>query len=225
MVSIILTGGQGTRLGNKNKTFLTLGKTTILEHLILRLKEASFDEIIICGGQLSADEMSEYELQITTGRLIADCPVTFIKDITPHQGPLVGLYSGLVASKSFYNFVVAGDMPFLSTDLIKYMKEKVNDADIVVPKTRQGIEPLHAIYSKNCLGVIKLKIEDEKEKHSLDSIFSQLKIKYISEEEICQFSLPEIAFLNINTPEELEKAKRLVKENRGYSPKNLQGTL
>lgn len=211
MVGIILTGGKGTRLGNKNKTFLKVGKTTILERVILRLKEASFDEIIICGGQTSADEISEYGGQSAAGGLIGDGRVTLINDIIPDQGPLVGLYSGLVASKTFYNFVVAGDMPLLSTNLIKYMKEKVQEADIVVPKTRKGIEPLHAIYSKDCLEVIKLKIEDKREKHSLCSIFSQLKIRYISEEEICQFTLPEIAFFNINTSQELEKVNRWVK--------------
>lgn len=194
MTGIILTGGKGTRLGNRNKAFIKLDKATIIEHIISRLKEASFEKIIICGHQ-PIDERPG---------------VITIEDIIPYRGPLVGLYSGFVESKSFYNFVVAGDMPFLNINLIKYMKDKVGDADIVVPKTSKGIEPLHAIYSKNCIEVIKQKIDDEKETHSLHSIFSELKIKYISEEEILRFSPPEIAFFNINTYHDLEEAKRLL---------------
>jgi len=191
MTGIILAGGLGTRLGNKNKARIKLGKFSLIEHVIARLKEASFEEIIICGGQ------------------------TQIKDIIPHRGPLVGLYSGLLASNSFYNFVVASDMPFLNTNLINYMKDKVSEADILLPKTKNGIEPLHAIYSKNCLVVIKQKIDDLGEKHSLRSIFGELKIRYILEEEILQFSLPQIAFFNINTWQDLEEAKRLLRTGGG----------
>ncbi|MEW6096018.1 MAG: molybdenum cofactor guanylyltransferase [bacterium] len=198
MTGIILAGGKGTRLGNRNKAFIKLGKFSIIENVIMRLKEASFKEIIICGGQT---------LNIQG--------LTPVEDIIPHKGPLAGVYSGLISSNSFYNFVVACDMPFLSINLIKYMKDKVGDADIVVPKTKKGIEPLHAIYSKNCMDIIKQKITCEKGKLSLRSIFSELKIKYVLEEEILKFSLPEIAFFNINTVEDIEKAKRLVKELEG----------
>jgi molybdopterin-guanine dinucleotide biosynthesis protein A len=197
MTGIILAGGKSSRLGNRNKAFIKLGKYSIIERIVSRLKEAGFEKMIICGCEITIEN------------------VTSVKDITPHKGPLIGLYSGLIASNSFYNFVVACDMPFLSINLIKYMKDKVGDADVVIPKTKKGIEPLHAIYSKNCLNIIKKKIDEEKGKFSIHSIFSKLKIKYILEEEILQFSLPELAFFNINTLEDLEKAKRLVKELDG----------
>ncbi len=198
MTGIILAGGKGSRLKNINKPLIKLGRLTIIEQIIVRLKESSCEEIVICSGQNPIKDT------ILDG-------LTQIEDIIPHQGPLAGLYSGLMASRSFYNFVVAGDMPFLSTNLIKYMKDKAGNADILVPKTQRGIEPLHAIYSKNCLDVIKQKIFSEKEKLSLESIFTELKVEYILEDEIRQFSLPEMVFFNINTPEDIKEAKRLMR--------------
>lgn len=234
MTGIILAGGKGSRLGNKNKALIKVGKFSIIEGIIMKLKKAEFEEIIICGGigEWGNGGMREQENRIIHHFPFLPLPhsptpslplspllhpeqlqgVITIEDIIPHFGPLVGLYSGLISSNNFYNFVVGCDMPFLSINLIKYMKDKIGDADVVIPKTKEGIEPLHAIYSKNCLNIIEKKIRDEKEKHSLRSIFSELKIKYISEKEILQFSLPEIAFFNINTSQNIEEARRLVEE-------------
>ncbi|MFH1562936.1 MAG: molybdenum cofactor guanylyltransferase [Nitrospirota bacterium] len=220
MTGIILAGGKGSRLGNINKALIKLGGVTIIERVIEGLKKTLFDEIIICGGQNPIKDTIQ-EARLDETRLDGLTP---IEDIIPHKGPLVGLYSGLMKSTSFYNFVVAGDMPFLNTNLIKYMKDKISGSDVLIPKTQRGVEPLHAIYSKNCLEIIKRKIFSEKaclvkEKLSIESIFSELKVEYILEDEIRQFSLPEIAFFNINTEQDIEKAKRLVEELRMLSKK------
>ncbi|MEW6618615.1 MAG: molybdenum cofactor guanylyltransferase [bacterium] len=199
MTGIILCGGKGSRLGYKNKPLLKIGEKTLIERVISRLKEVCLEEII-CVNETNFPSplFTNYPSVIT------------IQDIIPQKGPLVGLYTGLCVSKNFYNFVVASDMPFISVNLIKYMKEQTGDADIIIPKTKNGIESLHAIYSKNCLDVLRQKIDNEK--LAISSIFSELKVKYILEEEILKFSIPEIAFFNINTEKDLSKAERLANE-------------
>ena len=52
-------------------------------------------------------------------------------------------------------------MPFLKESVIKYLIKNIEDYDVVVPKTKDGLQPLHAIYSKNCLEPIKKIIEQE----------------------------------------------------------------
>ena len=79
-----------------------------------------------------------------------------LADLYPEKGPLGGIYTGLLASQSSHSIVVACDMPFLSTELLRYMVELSPDFDAVIPNLEKGMrEPLHAVYSRSCLGIMK----------------------------------------------------------------------
>ena len=113
------------------------------------------------------------------------------------MGSLSGLHSGLVASKSKYNFVVACDMPFLNEELVRYMKNGCENYDIVVPKINHRYEPLFAIYSRNCISFIEKQLERDNRK--IMDILALVNKRVITHDELNKFDSEALSFFNINT--------------------------
>ncbi|MFN3966635.1 MAG: molybdenum cofactor guanylyltransferase [Endomicrobiia bacterium] len=187
MTGIILSGGKNTRIGT-NKAFLKIIGMEIIEIIVDKFKDI-FEEIIVVTN--STEEYQHLEVKL-------------VKDIIPNKDSLGGLYSGLVNSKNQYNFVVACDMPFVNVELIKFMKSNYNSFDVVVPKLKNGYEPLHAIYSKNCIGPVKKQIERNNLK--IIDFFSEVRVKEITEDTIRQFDPQLLSFFNINTEDDYQQA-------------------
>ena len=193
MVAIILSGGNNRRMLH-NKAFLQMGQKSIIEREI-EVLSTLFSRIIVVTNTPESHEHLR---------------VNLVFDIIPGKGPLGGIYSGLMASKDKYNFVVSCDLPFLNAGLISYMIELTEGHDIVVPRLNGLVEPLHAIYSKHCLIPIKRQLDRNELK--IQSFFGEVKVRYIRESEIKKYDPKGIAFFNVNTEEDLEKA-RLIAEN------------
>ncbi len=197
MNAIILAGGSSSRMGF-DKTFIKIGGLTLIERQI-KLLDTIFDKIIIVtNGQRKSDSL--YKI-MDKNRLKN---VKIIQDIILGQGPLGGIYSGLAASDSFYNFTVACDMPYIDTGLIEYMYKKSSGYDAVVPRINKRYEPLYSIYSKNCLKFIGRLLD--KEIFRINRLFLKIKLKEITKNEVGQFPFSTKIFTNINTREDLENA-------------------
>ncbi|MCK4326832.1 molybdenum cofactor guanylyltransferase [bacterium] len=194
MTAVILAGGENKRTG-LNKALLKLNGQSLMETIIGKLRNL-FKEVIIVSSY-----PREYE----------HLNLKVVKDLIPQKGPLGGIYSGLSFSKSSHSFVVACDMPFINPDLIRYMKVRIDDSDVLIPKTREGYEPLHAFYSKNCLDVIRKQLDSEASLKIVD-FFDQVNVKYIEEEEVRKFDPDGLSFFNINTSGDLNKARQIAKE-------------
>ncbi len=186
MTAIILAGGKASRMKGQDKAFLKIGNEPLISRQ-LRLLKKFFKEIIIVTNL-----PKEYGI-------IKDVKV--ISDIVPHQGPLGGIYSGLMVSNSFYNFVVACDMPYIDTGLIEYMYKESSGYDAVVPRINKKYEPLYSFYSKNCLKFIGQLLD--KKMFRINKLFSQINVREITGGEVGQFALGEEIFTNINTREDL----------------------
>lgn len=193
MVAIILSGGNNRRMLH-NKAFLQMGQKSIIEREI-EVLSTFFSRIIVVTNTPENHEHLR---------------VSLVSDVVPGKGPLGGIYSGLMASKDKYNSVVSCDLPFLNAGLISYMIELTEGHDIVVPRLNGLVEPLHAIYSKHCLIPIKRQLDRNELK--IQSFFGEVKVRYIRESEIKKYDPKGIAFFNVNTEEDLGKA-RLIAEN------------
>lgn len=194
MTAVILAGGENKRTG-LNKALLKLNGQSLMETIIGKLRNL-FKEVIIVSSY-----PREYE----------HLNLKVVKDLIPQKGPLGGIYSGLSFSKSSHSFVVACDMPFINPDLIRYMKVRIDNSDVLIPMTREGYEPLHAFYSKNCLDVIRKQLDSEASLKIVD-FFDQVNVKYIEEEEVRKFDPDGLSFFNINTSGDLNKARQIAKE-------------
>lgn len=194
--SIVLAGGRGSRLGREKHLEKIAGKS-LIERVITRLSSVSSEILIVISPA-----------QVKTWALLhRKIEATIAVDIYPGKGALGGIYTGLVQSNSFHNLVVACDMPFLNRDLLRYMINLSLGFDVIIPRIDNNIEPLHAIYSKNCVKPIEEQLKQDNLK--IADLFNSVKVKYVEKEEIERFDPEHVSFFNINTQVDLEKAERL----------------
>jgi molybdopterin-guanine dinucleotide biosynthesis protein A len=186
ITGIILAGGKSTRMG-VDKAFLKIGERTVIEEIFSRF-ENIFSRIIIVANEI--EKFNFLGAQITS-------------DIVPSKGPLGGIYTGLIKSNSFYNFVTACDMPFLRQDVVEYILGQRSGWDVIVPEYRGRLEPLCAVYSKNCIKPIENQLGQNNLK--IRSFFQYVRAKTLVEQEISQFAPEGICFANINTVQDYEQ--------------------
>jgi molybdopterin-guanine dinucleotide biosynthesis protein A len=126
-------------------------------------------------------------------------------DIYLDKGPLGGFHSALSHATTPYILVVACDMPWLNRSLLEYMISIRETADIIVPRWEKYPEPLHAIYSQHCLEPITANLEADILK--LTAFFGKVSLNFLDQKTIVQFDPTGQSFNNVNTPEDLERAK------------------
>ena len=134
--------------------------------------------------------------------------IQIVNDIQSDKGVIMGLYTGLVYSKTNYNFVISCDIPFFKPDLGEYLWNLKEDYDVIIPKLFKGLEPLHAIYSKNCIMAIEKSLSENKSR--LISFHHYVKVRYVEENEICPLDPQLISFFNINTISDYQEAQGLI---------------
>ena len=189
ITGIILSGGKSVRMG-ENKAFIDIDGIPIMNR-IHTLFKTLFQEIIIVTNQ---------------EELFSGLDAKIYSDLIPNGGVLAGLYTGLFFSAYAYSFCVACDMPFLNRSVIQYLISKIDDSDVIVPRTQDGLQPLHAIYSKNCLGAIRTTIGEGR--YRIIDFYPMVKIKTIEEHEFRSLDPRMESFVNVNTPEELRLIRR-----------------
>jgi len=189
LTGIILSGGKSIRMG-QNKPFIEIEGVPIISRTH-SLFEKIFEEVIIVTNQKDLYRMFNAKIY---------------EDLLANGGVAGGLYTGLFFSSFRYSFCVASDMPFLKEPVIEYLIKNTEDYDVVVPRTKDGLHPLHAIYSKNCLEPIRKIIEDKS--YRIIDFYQKMRIKIIDEDEIISLDPRRESFININTPEELLQIKQ-----------------
>jgi len=188
---IILAGGKSSRM-KKNKAFLKVGQLRIIERILIELKEAGLDPLIVTN---SPEEYTHLGVPV-------------IVDLIPRQGPLSGMHAGLVTSKYNYNLVVACDMPFIHRVLAEYLLAKAAGFDAVVPQIDGLAQPLFAVYSKNCIQPIERCLNSNIRKTT--AFYPDINILMVNEEIVRSLVDPEKVFYNVNTPEDWQEAERLI---------------
>lgn len=135
-----------------------------------------------------------------------------VSDLAPGRGALGGLYTALSAARYPLVAVVACDMPFASPEIISAAGDILESGyDAVVPKTARGAEPFHAVYRREtCLPAVQASIE--RNAWRADSWYPEVRIRFLSTEEIHRLDPHGLAFLNVNEPEELAQAEKVARE-------------
>ena len=192
---IVLAGGKSSRLG-QDKAWVELGGKSLLQRSVNNLEFLGGDIIIVAApGQRLPPVTDASRLKI-------------VRDITSGKGPLVGIYTGLRNLENEYSFVAACDMPFVQKALVQEMARHVEGFDVVIPRRPQGLEPLHAIYGRRCIGYIETLIESGR--YKIDTLLERVRVRYFEEEEMKALDPGEISFFNINTPADLVKAEEML---------------
>ncbi|MBT3322420.1 MAG: molybdenum cofactor guanylyltransferase [Anaerolineae bacterium] len=188
----IQAGGKSSRMG-EDKALKLFNGIPLIQHVYNRMSPIA-DEIIVTSNNPEA--YSFLDLRI-------------VPDLRLGRGALGGLYTALSAAKGDLVAVVACDMPFASNQFFLAASKLIvtHGADLIIPKTEYGYEPLHALYRRDaCIPPIEAALDADKWK--VISWFNQVKVHALSPEESALFNPDGLNFWNLNTPEDFIKAEK-----------------
>jgi len=204
---VILAGGKSSRMGS-NKALLPYKGGRFIEAIHRQLSEI-FEEVL-----LVTNNPEQYEF----------LPCRKVADLFPGAGALAGIHSGLYHSGNQAVFAVACDMPYLNNDLVRHLAAQADKDAVIIPEGPAGLEPLHAVYGKECLAAIEETITSGEKR--VMSFFDRVKIIKIDAEQISDFDPSFSSFSNINTPDEyfrMRGSERVIVQNDPVYEETLSG--
>ncbi len=178
----ILAGGQSTRMGT-DKALLQFNGQPVIER-VYRSMAGLFNKTV-----LVTNHPEQYRF--------LPCPA--VADHFVESGPLAGIHAALTWTTTDWVFVVACDMPLISTVVIRYLCNLADDYDAVVPCSSTGTEPLHALYNRRCLTVIEPMLQQGHRR--IAELHEATNTHFVPWEEVARLPGAKQSFQNINTPE------------------------
>ena len=184
----VLVGGRSSRMGT-DKALLRLGGQTLLERALAVLRG-------VCREVAVAGDPARFASYAVT-----------LPDVFPACGPLSGIHAALRDSPAELNFVLAVDMPNVSTELVAFLLALAAgcDAVVTVPRTGRGFQPLCAVYRPSFATVAEQALRTGR--YKIDALFAGLSIRAVGEPELMAAGFSEQSFVNLNTPEDVQAAQ------------------
>ena len=200
--SFILIGGRSSRF-KADKMFAELAGRTLVERALDAVRKSlSPSRITMVAGTAA-----EFGIQA----IVAGVP--FIHDLYEDRGPIGGLHAALSYAQTKWIFILACDYPFVSAELIRLLEGKISDEfGVVAPEQRDGrLQPLCAFYQVQAARSIveNILLQTSKLPPPMHEIVSKLSPRVVRFEEYADVVGPSEAFININTPEDLDAAKKI----------------
>ncbi|MCX7678541.1 MAG: molybdenum cofactor guanylyltransferase [Spirochaetes bacterium] len=183
--AFIIAGGKATRFGGDKLNYIYRGKP-LIAHGAEILKNIFTDVAIVGDGAIRFKYLS----------------LPYIEDIVRGVGPLAGIITALEYAQTERIFVVAGDMPLLNDQFVRYLVRISAGFDVTVPFVNGEYEPLHAVFSKNCAVAIRTAIGRGEKR--IVSFFGEVRVRTVREEEIRAFDDPAKIFFNVNYPDDIQ---------------------
>ena len=194
VTGVIQAGGKSTRMGGEPKALLEVGGRRIIERVLAAVAPAVDDVLIVTN----------------TPDLYAFLGLPMIPDAFPDHGSLGGIFSGLAAAKGDAVFTVACDMPFLHPEVARLVVSRAGEADVVIPRVGDMLETMHASYAKTCLPAMEARLRAGRFK--IIGFFPDVRVVEIPEADVARHRAPDVLFMNVNTPDELARARALAAE-------------
>ena len=193
IIGIILAGGKSSRFG-EDKSNIRLGNKTLLEHTIDKI-EKEFSEVLI----ITKDKKHNFKnKKIYT---VNDC-------IKGQLGPLVGILTAMKwvkDNKKNYKWIASFpcDTPFFDTKLIAKLKLKTKDSSkkLVFFKSDKIRHNIFGLWSMDLIETLEKDIKNSFRKVEIWADKVGYESININKEKFDRF-------LNINTKEDFEKAKK-----------------
>ena len=191
VTGVIQAGGKSTRMGGEPKALLELGGRRIVERVLDAVRPVVDDVLIVTN----------------TPALYGFLGVPMVADVYPDHGSLGGIFSGLRAVSGDAAFTVACDMPFLHPDVARLVIDRAGEADVVIPRVGEQLETMHALYAKACLPHIERRLKAGRLK--IVGFFEDVRVVEVDEAEVARVRPADVVFMNVNTPDELARARAL----------------
>jgi molybdenum cofactor guanylyltransferase len=177
------------------KAALDFGGTPLLTRIVIELKWW-FDEIVIVAAPKS-EGLPRIEIP----------GLKIVHDETAFAGPLDALRRGLNVLDHSVAFACSCDLPLLNSDVAADLVAMLDDFDAVIPEVGGKLQPLHAVYRKQCANAIE-SLEAGGEKRLTASAIA-INARKVGEEELRRIDPQLTSFFNVNTPEDYQRALKL----------------
>jgi molybdopterin-guanine dinucleotide biosynthesis protein A len=206
VAGFILAGGASSRMG-RDKGLLDFGGVPLILHTA-RLLEPLVAEVTVVGSPARYASLGL--------RVIADAEPAQVHDSTQKigLGPLAGIATALSVTQQPWNLIVACDLPYLSQKWIGCLLARAlrSHSDVVIPRTERGIEPLAAVYRRECHVAIDAALERGVRKVSEG--IEELRADFVDPREWREAEPGELILKNMNAPGDYEEAWQWWLESR-----------
>ena len=201
LVGVILAGGANRRYGS-HKALARIGDRTILERTIDALAPAVRQVVIV------ANEPDAYR----------GCGLAVRPDVRPGLGVLGGILTAVrwaEEERCEAALVLGCDMPLLPTSLLTRIAEEAGPEGVTAPASdgRRGFEPLCAAYGTGTQEQIEAALD--RGERAVISFFPHVPVRILGFDVVNRFGDPSRMFLNVNRPEDRERAERLARGPAG----------
>jgi molybdopterin-guanine dinucleotide biosynthesis protein A len=198
IAAFILAGGVSSRMG-REKGLLEFGGEPLIVRTA-RLIDPLVSEVTIVGPT---------ERYAALGfRVVADQNLDAGEGKEAARGPSVGIATALNATKAPWNLILACDLPYLTAEWLGWLLARAVDsgAQIVMPRTLGGLEPLAAVYRRECARPIVAAIERGVRK--VTDAMAEFRMECLSESEWNKHDPEGRVLRNMNAPSDYEEAKK-----------------
>jgi molybdopterin-guanine dinucleotide biosynthesis protein A len=198
VAAAIIAGGPARRLGGVQKPFLDVGGQAIA-HRQLEVLRGLFEPVVAIANDPAP--------WATTGLAV-------FPDLVPGVGPLGGIHAALSATGDADAVVcVAGDLPFLSPALLRALRDRAPEAVAVAPRPGGRLEPLCARYARELLPTLEARLRAGQ--YAVHELLEAVAAAWIDDDALATLAPGGLAFVNVNTPEELQRAEELARRPVG----------
>jgi molybdopterin-guanine dinucleotide biosynthesis protein A len=190
VAAAVLLGGASRRMG-RDKAHVALGGVALATR-VARVLDGLFEELWLVGGDPPAE---------APGRRVPD----------PEGAAcgLRGLVGGLAAATAERVLVVATDLPLVTPELLLALVAWP-EADAVVPRPREGSQPLCALYRREVvLPVARARLAAGA--LELQALLAAVTTSFLEPADLAPLDPHGAALLNVNTPEDLAHAESLLR--------------
>lgn len=198
LAAAILAGGRAERLGGIDKSTLLLDGAPILQRILGAVRSRA-DHVFAVGDRHGA---------------AAAAGLTVVEDLTPGIGTLGAIHTAIVRSPCERTLVVGCDMPFVTARLVAHLAEvaAATGADVVMPRDDRGYQPLCAVYGRACAAALHERIA-RGERHAAVPP-GGVRVVEVGRDALAAIDPEGLLFVNVNTPDDYERARRLVEAGR-----------
>jgi molybdopterin-guanine dinucleotide biosynthesis protein A len=198
----ILVGGASSRMGADKSRLVLDGQTGV---------ERIADSMRSMAGRISLVG----SLQDPSQSALPNIP-----DLHNRWGPLGGIHAALTAARADWCLIVACDLPFVTSEMFERLSKDIDESiDAIVPLQDDARpQPLCALYRRApCLRAAEQSIANDE--HSPRALLDKVPTRYVPFSELSDLKGAEHFFFNVNTPENYEHAKQVVRllQNRDLS--------
>jgi molybdopterin-guanine dinucleotide biosynthesis protein B len=198
-VSLALQAGGASQRMGADKALMAFVDGTLLEWVRDRVAPA-FDQVFIVANEPA--KFRHLGLPVVT-------------DALQVRGSAVGIYTAVLASPTDRVLCLACDMPFVTPDLVRRLVEGSAGYDVYVPRHDPYYEPLCAVYAKPVADAYERFLDEGGRR--IFSVYSRVNTGYLEVGD-GRFGDPGDLFMNVNTPADLEEARRRVLSERASRP-------